>query len=77
MHIALLGCDNVPQRFRYIAGGYRDMFQALLAPHVPHLNLDWIDLYHGDATRTVHIRCDRLHRLTLLGGTRTSIGFTG
>jgi GMP synthase-like glutamine amidotransferase len=47
MHMALLGCDDVPQRFRHIAGGYRDMFQALLAPHVPHLNLDWIDLYHG------------------------------
>jgi len=47
MHIALLGCDDVPQRFRHIAGGYRDMFQALLEPHVPHLTLDWIDLYHG------------------------------
>jgi GMP synthase-like glutamine amidotransferase len=47
MNIALLGCDDVPQRFRHIAGDYRDMFQALLEPHVPHLKLEWIDLYHG------------------------------
>jgi len=48
MNIALLGCDDVPQRFRHIAGGYRDMFDALLAPHVPDLNLEWVDLYRGD-----------------------------
>jgi GMP synthase-like glutamine amidotransferase len=48
MQIALLGCDDVPQRFRHIAGGYRDMFEKLLAPHVPDLALTWIDLYHGE-----------------------------
>jgi GMP synthase-like glutamine amidotransferase len=48
MHIALLGCDDVPQRFRHIAGRYRDMFEKLLAPHVPGLALTWIDLYHGE-----------------------------
>ena len=49
MHIALLGCDDVPQRFRHIAGGYRDMFEKLMKPHVPDLGLDWIDLYNGEA----------------------------
>lgn len=49
MNIALLGCDDVPQRFRHIAGGYRDMFEKLMKPHVPDLALTWIDLYHGEA----------------------------
>ena len=49
MNIALLGCDDVPQRFRHIAGGYRDMFESVLQPHVPNLALTWIDLYRGEA----------------------------
>jgi GMP synthase-like glutamine amidotransferase len=48
MNLALLGCDDVPERHRHIAGGYRDMFAALLQPHVPGLQLTWIDLYHGE-----------------------------
>lgn len=50
MKLALLGCDDVPQRFRHIAGGYHDMFTALLAPHIRKLDLHWIDLYHGAPT---------------------------
>jgi GMP synthase-like glutamine amidotransferase len=49
MNLALLGCDDVPPRFRHIGGGYRDMFEKLLAPHVPDLSLTWIDLYNGEA----------------------------
>jgi GMP synthase-like glutamine amidotransferase len=48
MNLALLGCDDVPQRFRHIAGGYRDMFEKVLAPHMPDLSLTWIDLYNGE-----------------------------
>jgi GMP synthase-like glutamine amidotransferase len=49
MNLALLGCDDVPQRFRHIAGGYRDMFEKVLKPHMPDLSLTWIDLYNGEA----------------------------
>jgi GMP synthase-like glutamine amidotransferase len=49
MNLALLGCDDVPQRFRRIAGGYRDMFENVLRPHIPDLALTWIDLYNGEA----------------------------
>ena len=48
MNIGLLGCDDVPQRFRHIAGGYRDMFEALLKPHVPGLELEWFDVVKGE-----------------------------
>ena len=34
MKIGLLGCDDAPERLRHIAGGYRDMFEKLLAPQV-------------------------------------------
>jgi GMP synthase-like glutamine amidotransferase len=33
MRIGLLECDHVDDRFRDVAGDYRDMFTALLAPH--------------------------------------------
>ncbi|MGZ8154181.1 MAG: glutamine amidotransferase-related protein [Burkholderiales bacterium] len=49
MKIALLGCDDVPQRFRHIAGGYHDMFAALLGPHIPNLDLEWIEVYRDAA----------------------------
>jgi GMP synthase-like glutamine amidotransferase len=48
MNLALLGCDDVPERHRHIGGTYADMFAALLQPHVPGLQLTWIDLYHGE-----------------------------
>jgi GMP synthase-like glutamine amidotransferase len=47
MNIGLLGCDDVPDRLRHIAGGYRDMFQKLLAPQIPDLELTWFDVVHG------------------------------
>jgi GMP synthase-like glutamine amidotransferase len=52
MKLALLGCDDVPQRFTHIAGGYRDMFEQLLRPHVPDLSVTWIDLFNGEAPPT-------------------------
>lgn len=48
MKIGLLGCDDVPERFRHIAGGYRDMYEALLRPHVPALELTWYDVLKGE-----------------------------
>ena len=48
MNIGLLGCDDVPERFRHIAGGYRDMFEKLLAPHIPDLRLTWFDAVKGE-----------------------------
>ena len=47
MKIGLLGCDDVPERLKYIGGSYRDMFDALLAPHVPGLELEWFDVIKG------------------------------
>ena len=47
MKIGLLGCDNAPERLRHIAGGYQDMFDRLLAPHVPGLVLEWFDVING------------------------------
>ena len=48
MKIGLLGCDDVPERLRHIAGGYRDMFEKLLAPAIPDLELTWFDARTGD-----------------------------
>lgn len=48
MNIGLLGCDDVPERFRHIAGGYRDMFEAMLKPHLPGLELTWFDVVKGE-----------------------------
>jgi GMP synthase-like glutamine amidotransferase len=47
MHIGLLECDHVEGRFPHIKGGYREMFQALLAPHVPDLRFSYYDACHG------------------------------
>ena len=48
MNIGLLGCDDVPQRFRHIAGGYRDMFEKLLSPHLPGARYTWFDVVNGE-----------------------------
>ena len=47
MKIGLLGCDDAPERLRHIGGGYQDMFDRLLAPHVPGLVLEWFDVING------------------------------
>ncbi len=47
MRIGLLECDHVDGRFPHIAGGYREMFSALLAPHVADLAFRYYDACHG------------------------------
>lgn len=48
MKIALLGCDDVPERFRHLGGTYRDMFQRLLSPHIPDAEFQWYDVVNGE-----------------------------
>jgi len=52
MHIGLLECDHVAGRFPGIAGGYREMFAALLGPHVPGLRFTYYDACHGGLPAT-------------------------
>ncbi|HJU75653.1 MAG TPA: hypothetical protein VJ717_18055 [Gemmatimonadaceae bacterium] len=47
MHIGLLACDEVAERFRHIAGGYQPMFGRLLSPHIPDLRLTRFDVQAG------------------------------
>lgn len=48
MHIGLLACDEVVERFRHIAGGYQEMFERLLSPHIPGLRVTRFDAQAGD-----------------------------
>lgn len=48
MHVGLLACDEVAERFRDIAGGYQQMFERLLSPHIPDLR---ITRYDAQASR--------------------------
>jgi GMP synthase-like glutamine amidotransferase len=48
MKIGLLECDHVLERFRHIAGGYRDMFAALFASHAPQIALQPFDVCNGE-----------------------------
>ena len=43
MHVGLLACDEVAERFRHIAGGYQQMFERLLSPHIPDLRITRFD----------------------------------
>jgi GMP synthase-like glutamine amidotransferase len=47
MHIGLLECDHVGGRFAHIDGGYREMFAALLEPHLPGVSFSYYDACHG------------------------------
>ena len=57
MNLGLLGCDDVPERFRQFGGTYREMFEALLRPHVPGLRLRWYDVHQGELPQSVDA-CD-------------------
>lgn len=46
-HIGLLECDNVVGRFPHIEGGYREMFAALLSPHLAGLRFSYYDVVGG------------------------------
>jgi GMP synthase-like glutamine amidotransferase len=68
MNIALLACDDVPTRFRHIAGGYQDMFDALLRPHVPDLAFTVYDLRAGEVPASPDA-----HDVYLCTGSRHSV----
>jgi GMP synthase-like glutamine amidotransferase len=48
MKIGLLECDHVLERFRHIAGDYREMFAALLNRHAPRVSLQYFDVCNGE-----------------------------
>ena len=48
MNIGILGCDDVPERLRHLGGTYREMFQALLEPHLPGARFTWFDAVQGE-----------------------------
>jgi GMP synthase-like glutamine amidotransferase len=68
MNIALLACDDVPSRFRHIAGGYQDMFDALLRPHMPDLAFTRYDVREGEIPATPDA-----HDVYLCTGSRHSV----
>jgi len=47
VHVGLLACDEVADRFQHIAGGYQQMFERLLSPHIPELRITRFDLQAG------------------------------
>ena len=68
MNLGLLGCDDVPERFRHLGGTYREMFEALLGPYVPGLRLTWFDVHQGELPPiSRRLRRLALHRLALFG----------
>ena len=44
MHVGLLACDEVDERFREIACGYQQMLERLLSPHIPGLRVTRFDV---------------------------------
>lgn len=48
MNIGILGCDDVAEPYRGIAGGYREMFEALLKPRMPDASFRWYGVCEGD-----------------------------
>ncbi|MBO0727463.1 MAG: amidotransferase [Blastocatellia bacterium] len=48
MKIGLLECDHVLERFRHIAGDYRDMFAALFVRQAPQITLRFFDVCNGE-----------------------------
>ncbi|MGH7619692.1 MAG: glutamine amidotransferase-related protein [Gemmatimonadaceae bacterium] len=51
MHVGLLACDEVAERFRHIAGGYQEMFERLLSPHILGLRLTRFDVQADNTPR--------------------------
>src|SRR6266540_3423304 len=48
MNIGLLECDHVLERFRHIAGDYREMFAALFSRYAPQIALRPFDVCNGE-----------------------------
>ncbi len=57
MHLGLLACDEVSERFRHVAGGYQQMFERLLSPHVPDMRVTRFDLQAGQLPADARL-CD-------------------
>ena len=68
MNIGLLRCDDVSSRFRHIAGGYQDMFEALLRPHIPGLQFTRYEVREGEIPATPDA-----HDVYLCTGSRHSV----
>ncbi|MCI0392025.1 MAG: amidotransferase [Acidobacteria bacterium] len=48
MKIGILECDHVLERFRHIAGDYREMFAAMFHCHAPQITLLPFDVCNGE-----------------------------
>ena len=48
MKIGILECDHILERFRHIAGDYREMFDALFNRHAPQITLRAFDTCNGE-----------------------------
>ena len=48
MKIGILECDHVLERFRHIAGDYREMFTDLFDCHAPQITLRTFDVCNGE-----------------------------
>ncbi len=57
MHIGLLACDEVAERFRSVAGDYQQMFNRLLSPHIPDLRVTRFDMQAGQVPADARV-CD-------------------
>jgi GMP synthase-like glutamine amidotransferase len=68
MNIGLLECDHVAERFRHIAGDYREMFAALLGRYAPQLSLTYFDACSGELPPSLDA-CDAY----LCTGSRSSV----
>jgi GMP synthase-like glutamine amidotransferase len=61
-------CDDVSSRFRHIGGGYQDMFDALLRPHIPDLTFTRYEVREGEVPATPDA-----HDVYLCTGSRHSV----
>jgi GMP synthase-like glutamine amidotransferase len=57
VHIGLLACDEVAERFRHVAGDYQHMFERLLSPHIPDLRVTRFDVQAGQTPSGARL-CD-------------------
>ncbi|MFN0087375.1 MAG: glutamine amidotransferase-related protein [Blastocatellia bacterium] len=57
MKIGLLECDHVADRFRPLAGDYREMFPALFARHAPAVTFQNFDVCNGQFPASIEA-CD-------------------
>jgi GMP synthase-like glutamine amidotransferase len=68
MNIGLLLCDDVSSPLRPIAGGYQEMFEALLRPHLPALEFTRYEVREGEVPASTDA-----HDVYLCTGSRHSV----